>query len=172
MCLGHQGLALLAVAAVQRTQPRHGHVSRISHSGVGIFAGLPQDFAAVRYHSLHVDPAHAGNLRVHARSEDGVIQGLEVLGRPHWGVQFHPESVLTEHGADLMRNFLALPPRRAAAWGVTHEHVDVDADLDTEATFRALRGSGPDAFWLDSATGDGFTTVSYTHLTLPTKRIV
>ncbi|SDL81183.1 para-aminobenzoate synthetase [Corynebacterium mycetoides] len=162
VCLGHQGLALLAGAAVQRTQPRHGHVSRISHSGVGIFAGLPQDFAAVRYHSLHVDPAHAGNLRVHARSEDGVIQGLEVLGRPHWGVQFHPESVLTEHGADLMRNFLALPPRRAAAWGVTHEHVDVDADLDTEATFRALRGSGPDAFWLDSATGDGFTIMGTT----------
>ncbi|WP_115686230.1 aminodeoxychorismate synthase component I [Corynebacterium senegalense] len=165
VCLGHQGLGHLAGAPVARTAPHHGHVSRIRHSGEGIFDGVPQGFAAVRYHSLRVEPVAAeSGIRVHARSEDGVVQALEVPGRPHWGVQFHPESVLSEHGERIMRNFLALRgtgrPGQVgqagrAQWAVTHEAVDID--LDTEATFRALSAQGAEAFWLDSATGEGFT---------------
>ncbi|MCT1663105.1 aminodeoxychorismate synthase component I [Corynebacterium sanguinis] len=154
VCLGHQGLAHLAGAEVGRTDPRHGYTSTITHSGEGIFAGLPQGFTAVRYHSLHIDNVPDGVV-VHARSEDGVVQGLEVTGQPHWGVQFHPESVLTEYGAELLRNFLAL-----GAWRVHHECVG--EAIDTEATARALMGSSGDAFWLDSATGDGFSIIGST----------
>ncbi|WP_165164111.1 aminodeoxychorismate synthase component I [Corynebacterium qintianiae] len=168
VCLGHQGLACLAGARVGRTTPRHGYLSRVSHSGEGIFTGLPQEFSVVRYHSLHIETGAdagvdaettAGGIRIHARSEDGVVQGLEVVGRPHWGVQFHPESVLTEYGENLMRNFLALAPA-PTTWRVAHRQVEID--LDTEATFRALRGGNGDAFWLDSATGTGFTVMGTT----------
>ena len=87
VCLGHQGLAMLAGAAVTRApEPRHGFVSTVTHSGEGIFAGIPQDFEVVRYHSLHVD--EVPGITVHARSEDGVIQALKVDGLDHWGVQF------------------------------------------------------------------------------------
>ncbi|SDR90359.1 aminodeoxychorismate synthase component I [Corynebacterium timonense] len=158
VCLGHQGLAHLAGADVERAEPHHGHVSTLRHSGEGIFAGVPQGMRVVRYHSLHV--TDIPGVRVHARSEDGVVQALEVLGAPHWGVQFHPESVLTEHGDTLMRNFLALAPAGDAPrrWGLAHEAVDVD--LDTEATFRALTGAGGNAFWLDSATGEGYSIMA------------
>ncbi|WKD57417.1 Anthranilate synthase component 1 [Corynebacterium capitovis DSM 44611] len=148
VCLGHQGLAHLAGASVQRGAPHHGATSTITHSGEGIFAGLPQGFTAVRYHSLTV--SEAPGVRVHARAEDGTVQGLEVVGRPHWGVQFHPESVLTDCGVELLRNFLSLSQLRV-------EYQCVDVDLDTESTFRALAGESAEAFWLDSATGEGFS---------------
>jgi len=115
VCLGHQGLGLLAGARVTRAPaPRHGFVSTLTHSGEGIFAGIPQDFEVVRYHSLHVEE-HPG-ITVHARSEDGVIQALKVDGLNHWGVQFHPESVLTQHGAAILRNFLG-------GWRLLHREV-------------------------------------------------
>ncbi|QUY63886.1 aminodeoxychorismate synthase component I [Gulosibacter molinativorax] len=118
VCLGHQGLGMFAGATVDRApRARHGFVSRVAHSGAGIFRDVPQEFAVVRYHSLHVRDVDEVSLRIHARAEDGVIMGLEVRDRPHWGVQFHPESILTEHGATLVRNFLDLArvqvPQRA-----------------------------------------------------------
>ncbi len=141
VCLGHQGLGLLAGAQVSRApQPRHGFVSTISHSGEGIFAGIPQDFEVVRYHSLHIE--EAPGITVHARSEDGVIQALKVDGLPHWGVQFHPESVLTQHGREIMRNFLG---------GFRLLHREVPGAVDCPRVFAALRAEGNDAFFLDSA---------------------
>ena len=141
VCLGHQGLGLLAGAQVSRApQPRHGFVSTISHSGEGIFAGIPQDFEVVRYHSLHIDKAPG--ITVHARSEDGVIQALKVDGLPHWGVQFHPESVLTQYGREIMRNFLG---------GFHLLHREVPGAVDCPQVFAALRAEGNDAFFLDSA---------------------
>lgn len=162
VCLGHQGLAHLAGVPVGRTEPHHGHVSSVTHTGQGIFAGLPQGFAVVRYHSLCVEAGSAneaagGAVRVHARSEDGVVQGLEIVGRPHWGVQFHPESVLTEHGEELLANFFRLSAR---PWSIAHEQVNIE--LDVEGTFRALRRADEDSFWLDSATGDGFSIMGTT----------
>lgn len=145
VCLGHQGLAMLAGAAVTRApEPRHGFVSTVTHSGEGIFAGIPQDFEVVRYHSLHVD--EVPGITVHARSEDGVIQALKVDGLDHWGVQFHPESVLTQHGAAIMRNFLG-------GWRLLHR--EVPGVLDCQRVFNAIRCDGNDAFFLDSADARG-----------------
>ena len=145
VCLGHQGLAMLAGAAVTRApEPRHGFVSTVTHSGEGIFAGIPQDFEVVRYHSLHVD--EVPGITVHARSEDGVIQALKVDGLNHWGVQFHPESVLTQHGAALIRNFLG-------GWRLIHR--EVPGALDCQRVFNAIKREGNDAFFLDSADARG-----------------
>lgn len=141
VCLGHQGLAMLAGASVTRApEPRHGFVSTVTHSGEGIFAGIPQGFEVVRYHSLHVEDVPG--ITVHARSEDGVIQALKVDGLNHWGVQFHPESVLTQHGAAIMRNFLG-------GWRVMHR--EVPGALDCQRVFNAISRDGNDAFFLDSA---------------------
>ena len=145
VCLGHQGLAMLAGAAVTRApEPRHGFVSTLTHSGEGIFAGIPQGFEVVRYHSLHVE--EVPGVTVHARSEDGVVQALKVDGLPHWGVQFHPESVLTQHGAAIMRNFLG-------GWRLLHRAVP--GGIDCQRVFDAIRRSGNDAFFLDSADSRG-----------------
>ncbi|MGW0705675.1 aminodeoxychorismate synthase component I [Streptomyces sp. NPDC002643] len=106
VCLGHQGMGLLSDARiVPAPQPRHGHLSTIRHSGEGLFAGLPQEFTAVRYHSLSVAEPGPAHLRITARAEDGVVMGLAHRDRPWWGVQFHPESICTEHGARLVANF-------------------------------------------------------------------
>ena len=141
VCLGHQGLAMLAGASVTRApEPRHGFVSTVTHSGEGIFAGIPQGFEVVRYHSLHVE--EVPGITVHARSKDGVIQALKVDGLNHWGVQFHPESVLTQHGAALMRNFLG-------GWRIIHR--EVPGALDCQRVFNAISRDGNDAFFLDSA---------------------
>lgn len=145
VCLGHQGLAMLAGSSVTRApEPRHGFVSTVTHSGEGIFAGIPQDFEVVRYHSLHV--AEVPGITVHARSEDGVIQALKVDGLDHWGVQFHAESVLTQHGAAIMRNFLG-------GWRLIHR--EVPGALDCQRVFNAITRDGNDAFFLDSVDARG-----------------
>ena len=145
VCLGHQGLAMLAGAHVTRApEPRHGFVSRIQHSGEGIFAGIPQDIEVVRYHSLHVEDVPG--ITVHARSEDGVIQALKVDNAPHWGVQFHPESILSQYGADIMRNFLG-------GWRLIHR--EIPGAIDCQRVFNAIKQDGNDAFFLDSADSRG-----------------
>ncbi|HEY6325586.1 MAG TPA: aminodeoxychorismate/anthranilate synthase component II [Candidatus Cybelea sp.] len=111
ICLGLQAIGeALGGAVVHAPQLMHGKTSRIEHDGSGIFAGAPSPLVATRYHSLCLDAATLpGELRVTARSEDGVVQGVAHLKRPVFGVQFHPESVLSEHGATLVKNFLSLP---------------------------------------------------------------
>jgi anthranilate synthase/aminodeoxychorismate synthase-like glutamine amidotransferase len=115
VCLGHQCLgAALGGQVVRASRPRHGKTSAIHHDGQGIFAGLPSPFLATRYHSLLV--AREGLpacLEVAATTPEGEIMALRHRDLPVWGVQFHPESVLTEHGHALLRNFLALPARAA-----------------------------------------------------------
>jgi anthranilate synthase/aminodeoxychorismate synthase-like glutamine amidotransferase len=112
VCLGHQCLAAALGGRVVRAQrPRHGKTSPIHHGGAGLFAGLPSPFEATRYHSLIVaDEGLPDGLEVVARTAAGEIMALRHRSWPAWGVQFHPESVLTEHGYDLLRNFLALGP--------------------------------------------------------------
>jgi anthranilate synthase/aminodeoxychorismate synthase-like glutamine amidotransferase len=115
VCLGHQCLgAALGGQVVRASRPRHGKTSPIHHDGQGIFAGVPSPFLATRYHSLLV--AREGLpacLEVAATTPEGEIMALRHRDLPVWGVQFHPESVLTEHGHALLRNFLALPARAA-----------------------------------------------------------
>ncbi|MBE7325984.1 aminodeoxychorismate/anthranilate synthase component II [Nocardioides sp. Y6] len=106
VCLGMQGLVTAFGGRVDRVEPAHGQVARITHDGTGLFAGLPQGFAAVRYHSLAAVTLPP-DLVATARSEDGVTMGVRHRSLPLVGVQFHPESVLSEHGEALVANFLA-----------------------------------------------------------------
>ena len=105
VCLGMQGLVTAYGGTVSRLMPAHGDVAAISHDGAGVFAGLPQGFAAVRYHSLGATSLGA-DLVATAWSDDGVVMGVRHRELPLEGVQFHPESILSTHGADLVRNFL------------------------------------------------------------------
>ncbi len=108
VCLGLQAIGE-ALGATVTHAPRimHGKTSRIEHGGNGLFTGLPSPLVATRYHSLCLAPQTLPeSLLVTARSEDGVIQAIAHRERPVYGVQFHPESVLSEHGGRLIRNFL------------------------------------------------------------------
>jgi para-aminobenzoate synthetase len=114
VCLGHQGMALGEGAPVEPApKPRHGHLSTIRHLGRDLFLGLPQDFTAVRYHSLAVHEPLPQTLEATAWAEDGVLMGLRHRSRPLWGVQFHPESVLTQYGHRMLVNFRNLTAERA-----------------------------------------------------------
>ncbi|MFR9798208.1 aminodeoxychorismate synthase component I [Streptomyces sp. MS06] len=177
VCLGHQGIALAAGGAVGRApEPRHGRVSPVHHRGEGIFAGLPNPFDAVRYHSLTVHGLPPA-LEATARTPDGTLMGLRHRERPLWGVQFHPESIGTRHGHRILHNFLrqgrprrdgpapgraprpAPRPalRRKAPRGRRLElHVRrLATDWDDEVVFGELYAAAPHAFWLDSSRTEG-----------------
>jgi anthranilate synthase/aminodeoxychorismate synthase-like glutamine amidotransferase len=117
VCLGHQAIGQAFGGTVARARKQmHGKTSRVHHDGRGVFAGLEQDFEATRYHSLVVlDEGFPADLEISARAEDGEIMGLRHRRFPVEGVQFHPESILTGQGKALLRNFLGLPRRAAAA---------------------------------------------------------
>jgi para-aminobenzoate synthetase len=180
VCLGHQGIGLVYGADVHGApQPRHGHLTQVHHTGDGVFAGLPQEFTGVRYHSLCLSEPLPSELEAVAWAEDGVIMGIRHRHLPRWGVQFHPESICTEYGARLLANFrdLALaaghraaapvggrPAARATAPGQQTDappalrpavaqaySVRLDMAVDAEAAFAELYGESSRAFWLDSA---------------------
>ncbi|SFK82880.1 MULTISPECIES: aminodeoxychorismate synthase component I [Streptomyces] len=181
VCLGHQGLARLAGArVVPAPRPRHGHLTRVEHRGEGLFAGLPQGFTAVRYHSLCVTGL-PDDVEADAWAEDGVLMGFHHRFRPWWGAQFHPESIATEYGAELLENFrelatahrspspLPVPSSRpvpsplpARAPGKprtlsdgrprwTLHHARLPYAVDAGTAFRELCADRPYAFWLDSS---------------------
>ena len=108
VCLGHQSIGAAEGADVIRCHEiLHGKLSSVTHEDSDIFAGLPQGFEATRYHSLVIDPETVPDtLRVTARSQSGVIMGVAHSTRPVYGVQFHPESIRTQHGHRMLRNFL------------------------------------------------------------------
>ncbi|MEU4803171.1 aminodeoxychorismate synthase component I [Actinosynnema sp. NPDC023587] len=105
VCLGHQGLCLARGAAVGLVTPRHGVVDRVRHTGVDLFAGLPSPLPVVRYHSLAVTDLPPSLEAVAWSASDGVLMGVRDRTRPAWGVQFHPESICTEYGHELLANF-------------------------------------------------------------------
>ncbi len=172
VCLGMQGIAHREGARIERAPvPMHGRVSRLRHDGRGLFAELPQGLAVVRYHSLCVAQPLPPTLRATAWSEDGVLMALEHLAAPQWGVQFHPESICTEGGAQLLRRFFALArpgvpraprpvPTPAAApapprWQVVTRKLRGELP-DAERVFHHLCKESPRAFWLDSSrVGEG-----------------
>jgi anthranilate synthase/aminodeoxychorismate synthase-like glutamine amidotransferase len=126
VCLGHQAIgAAFGAEIVHAPKLMHGKTSQIQHDGKGLFRDLPNPFIATRYHSLIIDPATLPPaFEVTARSEDGVIMGVRHRELPIEGVQFHPESILTVVGTDLLRNFLdqcgttvALAPDQVAVLG-------------------------------------------------------
>lgn len=108
VCLGHQVIGQAYGGEIVRAKrPMHGKVSMIAHNERGIFKGLKNPFAAARYHSLVINPGKVPTcLQVTATAEDGEIMGIKLGGLPVWGIQFHPESILTEEGKRIIRNFL------------------------------------------------------------------
>ena len=116
VCLGHQAIGQAFGAMVTRAPlPMHGKTSRISHDGRGVFAGLPNPFAATRYHSLMVaEETLPPALAATAHGEDGVLMGLRHRERPIFGVQFHPESIASVGGHEILGNFLAIAKNRGA----------------------------------------------------------
>jgi len=172
VCLGHQGLAHVRGGSVVRGEKIvHGRISPVFHRGQGLFEGIAQGFRAVRYHSLVVEPALPPELEAIAWSDDGTLMAIRDRERRAWGVQFHPESVGTEHGERLISNFVALTPARRRPrvrpglrttavpggreplrpGGAVHvSHRVLDAATEAETAFGALFGELESAFWLDS----------------------
>jgi anthranilate synthase/aminodeoxychorismate synthase-like glutamine amidotransferase len=111
VCLGHQAIGQVYGGVVRRAgAPVHGKTDEIGHDGRGVFAGLPDPFTATRYHSLVVDEVLPDALELCAWNAEGVVMGVRHRELPVHGVQFHPESVLTAVGLDLLRNFLLMSP--------------------------------------------------------------
>ncbi|MFD5648167.1 aminodeoxychorismate synthase component I [Streptomyces sp. NPDC127039] len=184
VCLGHQAIALWHGARVGRAPaPHHGRLSPVLHDGTDLFAGLTAPFTAVRYHSLAVTDL-PDELEATAHTPDGILMGLRHRHRPLWGVQFHPESICTDHGHDLLANFARLarehrarrnlPVRRtavpatAAAPRKPDRAVAAKRQLkllneqlttrwDAETVYDRLFRTSPYAFWLDSSRRDGAT---------------
>ena len=116
VCLGHQAIGQVYGGVVRRAgAPVHGKTDEIGHDGRGVFAGLPDPFTATRYHSLVVDEALPDVLELSAWNAEGMVMGVRHRELPVHGVQFHPESVLTAVGLDLLRNFLLIDGGEAAA---------------------------------------------------------
>ncbi|MDP6605355.1 MAG: aminodeoxychorismate/anthranilate synthase component II [Dehalococcoidia bacterium] len=117
VCLGHQCIGAAFGGTVGSAgEIMHGKTSAVTHDGAGVFEGLPNPFEAIRYHSLAIEPDSVpAELEVTARAESGVIMGVRHRTLPIEGVQFHPESIVTEVGHDLLRNFL-----RAGSAATTH----------------------------------------------------
>jgi anthranilate synthase component 2 len=121
VCLGHQAIGQSFGGKVIRApKPMHGKVSTVHHTGKGVFRDVPNDFTATRYHSLTVDPeGFPEALEITAQSNDGVIMGLQHKKMKIYGVQFHPESIASEHGHKILANFLQecgsnIPAEKAA----------------------------------------------------------
>ena len=107
VCLGHQAIGQVFGGQIVRVNPMHGKTSEIHHNGESVFKGLPSPFEATRYHSLTIEPESLPDcLSVTAKTEDGVIMGVQHKDKPIHGVQFHPESIATQHGHDMLKNFL------------------------------------------------------------------
>lgn len=109
VCLGHQAIGQAYGGHTRRSpNPMHGKASMITHDKTGFFKGLPSPLQVARYHSLVCDPEEAKGLRVTARAPDGTVMAIAHETDPVYGVQFHPESILTDHGDVMVRNFIAM----------------------------------------------------------------
>ncbi|MBV9013604.1 MAG: aminodeoxychorismate synthase component I [Pseudonocardiales bacterium] len=173
VCLGHQAIAHEAGAIVGLApQPRHGHLTKVRHDDGELFAGIPPEFVAVRYHSLCVEEPVPAELVPTAWAEDGVIMALRHRHLPRWGVQFHPESIASRYGQELLANFRDLSAGVKAKSEVAVAGGAVGADrtaqtpppmslrlavavvpkaVDSEAVFLEFFESSPTCFWLDSS---------------------
>ncbi|MGB7345841.1 MAG: aminodeoxychorismate/anthranilate synthase component II [Pirellulaceae bacterium] len=112
VCLGHQAICVAFGGEVHQCGPMHGMATQIKHDEQGVFASCPSPMSVGRYHSLAIDQcALPDELTVTATTDDGVIMGVRHRSRPVYGVQFHPESVLTDHGQQIIQNFVGIASR-------------------------------------------------------------
>lgn len=157
VCLGHQALCHLLGGEVDLAPtPMHGRLSDITHDGSGLFAGIPSPYSVVRYHSLTATSL-PDELEACAWTDDGLVMAVRHTSRPMWGVQFHPESISTEYGRELLSNFRdltretmhapAAPPRSR----YSIESRCIEGAFDTRRVFELLYATGPNAFWLDGS---------------------
>jgi anthranilate synthase component 2 len=121
VCLGHQSIGQAFGAKIVKAKClMHGKTSKIYHNEKGLFEGIPNPFNAVRYHSLVIDESTLPeDIEITARSDDGEIMAIEHKKYPIWGVQFHPESILTEYGHKLLENFLKMSKKETAKESLT-----------------------------------------------------
>jgi len=154
VCLGHQIIGHLAGATVSAApEPRHGHLAKVSHEGDPLFAGVPREFVAVRYHSLCVREPLPEELIPIAWADDGVLMALRHRDLPQWGVQFHPESVASGYGHEILRNFAELTRQAHGSRSPELRLVStvVPTAADAESVFLELFADNPYCFWLDSS---------------------
>ena len=145
VCLGHQGIARhFGASVIRAAEPVHGRSAEVIHNGDPLFAGIPERFSAIRYHSLIVAEPLPPQLKKIAWTADGVVMALRHRTRPIWGVQFHPESICTEYGAAVLRNFLG--PRTKQIYAR-----EIPLPAAPETIFRNLFSHERHAFWLDSS---------------------
>ena len=183
VCLGHQGIAVLHGGVVTAAPtPMHGRISQIRHAGDELFSGIPSPFKAVRYHSLIVTRPLPEPLIEIAWTEDGLLMGLRHRHRPIWGVQFHPESILSEFGQRLIVNFrdmtyrFGAPRRPVSKTPALSVHrrcatasraparaywQELPEAIDTEAGFCDLYAASSTSFWLDSSLVGGDSRWSF-----------
>jgi para-aminobenzoate synthetase len=179
VCLGHQGLTWVHGGKVlPAPEVMHGRLSAVLHDDSPLFAGIPREFQAVRYHSLCVEQPLPDDLEAIAQTSDGVVMAVAHRTRPQWGVQFHPESICTDYGRRLLANFRELTeqfatasngrPRASAATPAKREQSTsaasraslvlkvkrLDTLYDTERAFVNLYGDSETAYWLDSSKVD------------------
>ncbi|MBS1910796.1 MAG: aminodeoxychorismate synthase component I [Bacteroidetes bacterium] len=181
VCLGHEGIGHLFGGAIAHApEVMHGRLSPIYHDNSALFKGIPQEFMVVRYHSLMVADGLPDCLERIAWTGDNVLMGLRHRSRPMWGVQFHPESICTEYGRQLLENFRDIthgiggngnglkafvpftPRRREQAGEFEIRSRKLNTFYDSERVFVNLFGAEPRAFWLDSSrTEPGLSRFSY-----------
>jgi para-aminobenzoate synthetase len=185
VCLGHQGLSwAYGARVIHAPEVMHGRLSAVLHEDSPLFAGIPREFQAVRYHSLCVEQPLPEELEAIAWTSDGIVMGVAHRTRPQWGVQFHPESICTEYGRRLLANFRDLTARSTAG---EREGTSASKQLrgeremgrptgraklalrvrrldtlhDPERTFVHLYGDSRSAFWLDSSRVDDRARFSF-----------
>ncbi len=150
ICLGHQGIYYLHGGIVKKADiPMHGRLSKIYHKGKNLFKNIPNAFEVTRYHSLICEDKDLSEINIDAKTKDGVVMAISHKRKPIYGVQFHPESISSEYGNEIIKNFYEITrdfyKDKSLYWK------SFDTDKDSQEIFEKLYAKYPDLLWLDSS---------------------